>query len=115
MLKQTAVYWPLTSIDSAGTDFDNYGQPTVTTPMEISVRWEDKAEEFLDSLGTRRLSNAVVYVSQDVDVGGILMLGELTNIVDSVDIKENPGAWEIRRFDKVPNIRATEFLRTAFL
>ena len=116
MLKQTAVYWPLANVESAGGDaFDDYGQPLFTDPLEISVRWEDKAEEFLNAEGTRILSNAVVYVDQDVVVGGVLMLGELTDITDADVPKENENAWEIRRFDKLPNIKVTEFLRTAFL
>ncbi len=116
MLKQTAVYWPLAAMESAGGDsFDNYGQPLVTDPLEISVRWEDRAEEFLDAKGARVLSNAVVFVSQDVDIGGVLMLGELTDITDADVPKENENAWEIKRFDKIPNLRNTEFLRTAYL
>ena len=115
MRKQTAVYWPLASSDSGGDDFDDYGQPVVTDPIEISCRWEDVAEEFIDAKGTRQVSKSTVYVDQDVDVGGILMLGTEDDITDSTNIKENEGAWEIRRFDKLPNLRATEFLRTAWL
>ncbi|GAG43360.1 unnamed protein product, partial [marine sediment metagenome] len=101
MLKQTCVYWPLESVESAvADDFDNYGQPQVSTPSEISCRWEDVSEEFIDAQGTRQISRAKVYVDQDVDVGGILMLGELADITDEENIKENDGAYEIKRFDK---------------
>ena len=112
---QTGVYWPPGSIDSDGDDFDDFGQPIVSSPFEISVRWEDRIEEFLDAEGTRQLSNAVVYVDQDVELGGILMLGELNDITDVVNIKENDGAWEIRRFEKMPTLRQTEILRTVYL
>lgn len=115
MLKQVAVYWPLASEDSGGDDHDNHGMPVVTTPSEIECRWEGRVEEFIAPNGTRHLSQAVVYVGEDVDVGGILMLGKLTDITDEENIKENEGAWEIKRFDKLPNLRNTEFLRTAYL
>lgn len=115
MLKQTAVYWPPGSTDSDGDDFDDFGVPIVTTPLEISVRWEDIAEEFIDSEGTRQISRSRIYVDRDVEIGGILMLGELTDITDAVNIKENDGAWEIRQFEKLPNLRQTETLRTVFL
>jgi len=115
MLRQTAVYWPPESIETGGDDFDDFGQALVSTGYEIEVRWVDVTEEFIDSNGTRQLSRAKVYVSEDVEVGGILMLGEEADITDLVDIKENEGAWEIRRFEKQPNFKATEFLRTAFL
>ena len=114
MRKQVCVYWPL---EVSGDDFDDYGQPVVVAaePVEISCRWEDVSEEFIDVKGTRQLSKAKVYIGQDVDVGGILMLGTLDDITDSINIKENENAWEVKRFDKLPNLRATEFLRTAWL
>jgi hypothetical protein len=115
MKKQTAVYWPSETSESAGDAFDDYGKPVVADPIEIDCRWEDVSEEFSDATGTRQISRAKVYVDRDVDVGGILMLGELTDITDEVNIKENDGAFEIRRFDKLPNLKATEYLRTAFL
>jgi len=115
MLKQICVYWPPAEIDSGGDGFDNYGQPVVTTPSEVNCRWEDKAEEFIGVDGTKQISKAVVYVGEDVVIGGILMLGGLIDIIDDVNIKENDGAWEIKGFSKVPNLKATEFLRTAFL
>lgn len=115
MRKQIAVYWALASTESAGSDHDDYGQPVVTDPVEIKCRWEAKSEEFIAANGTKTTSRAVVYVDRDVDVGGILMLGELTDITDEEDPKENEGAWEIKRFDNTPNLRATEFLKTAYL
>lgn len=115
MRKQTAVYWALEGAESGGNDFDDFGQPLLTTPIEIKCRWEAKTVEFIDAKGTRQLSNAVVYVDQDVDVGGVLMLGELTDIVNEDTPKENDDAWEIRRFDDLPNLKATEFLKTAYL
>jgi len=115
MLRQTCVYWALAFMESGGIAFDDYGQPIVTDPVELDCRWEDVNEEFIDAKGTRQVSRAKVYVEQDVDVGGILMLGTKDDITDSVNIKENEGAWEIRRFDRLPNLKNTEFLRTAWL
>ena len=115
MRKQTAVYWALASLDSGGVAFDDYGQPMLTDPVEIECRWEDKVEEFIGPDGTKMISRAVVYVDRDVDIGGVLMLGEEDDILDEDNPKENNGAWEIKQFSKIPNFRATEFLRTAYL
>ena len=116
MRKQTAVYWALLGADSAGVvDYDDYGQPQYTDPVEIACRWEEVTVEFLDAQGTRQISNASVYVDRDVDLGGVLMLGELTDITDDDIPKENDNAWEIRRYEKMPNLRNTEFLRTVYL
>ncbi len=108
MRKQTAVYWPFVSINQ-------FGEKAVGDPVQISVRWEDKNEEFLDMGGQIQMSNAVVYVDRDMVNGSILMLGVIADITDPVNIKENDGAWEIRKFDKLPDLKAREFLRTAYL
>ena len=50
-----------------------------------------------------------------MDVEGLLMLGELTDITDEVNVRENEGAFEIQRFDKLPTLKADQFLRTAYL
>lgn len=115
MRKQKAVYWPPESSESAGDDFDDYGQPQVSDPVEIDCRWEEVSEEFIDATGTRQMSRAKVYVDRDVKVGGILMLGILSDITDPVNPKKNENAWEIRRFEKFPDLKAKEYLRTAFL
>jgi hypothetical protein len=115
MLKQKAVYWAPGGEDSGGSDFDAYGKPMYTNPAEIDCRWEDRVEEFVASDGTRTVSRAVVYVGQDVRTGGVLMLGTLGDIDSGSDPKVNDGAWEIRRFDKLPTLKATKFLRTAYV
>lgn len=108
MRKQTAVYWALSSIDE-------FGKNIYISPVEISVRWEDVSEQFLDADGNTVMSNARAYTDRDIILGSILMLGLLTDITDAINIKENTGAWEVRRFDKTPNLKATEFLRTAIM
>jgi len=108
MRRQNAVYWALDSIDQ-------FGKKTFSSPVQIKVRWDDVTEEFLDSEGVRQVSKAVVYVGEDIEEGSVLMLGELSDITDAVNIKENEGAWEVRMFAKTPNLRATEFLRRAYL
>jgi len=115
MLKQTAVYWAPAENDTGGVAVDDYGQPLYADPAELSCRWEDANEEFLSPDGQRRLSRAVVYVESDVRVGGLLMLGELADVTDSDNPRNNMDAHEIRAFFKAPNLRATEYLRKAVL
>jgi hypothetical protein len=108
MRKQQAVYWAY-----AGTN--EFNEKQVATAVQIRVRWEDVNEEFLDVSGETRMSKALVYVGEDIVPGSILMLGVLADITDTVNIKENAGAWEVRRFDKLPDLKAKEFLRTCYL
>lgn len=115
MRRQMAVYWALASSESLGEDFDDHGQPQWTDPVEIECRWDDVIEEFVDAQGTKRVSRSVVYVDRDVRVGEVLMLGSLSDVTEPANVLENDGAWQVLRFDKMPNLKATEFLRTAYL
>jgi len=115
MLKQTAVYWPPAGEESSGEDFDGYGRPISTAAYEILCRWEEKSEQFLDSDNNIQISNAIVYVGEDVRKGGYLFLGELTDLEDVDNPQDNDNAWEIMKFEKNPNLKATKFLRTAYL
>jgi len=115
MRKQKAVYWPPGSDVSGGLDYDDYGKPLYADPVEIDCRWEDVAQEFVDTRNEITFSQAIVYVDRDVGLRGVLMLGTLADVTDLDDPKSNENAWEIRRFDKLPNLRNTEYLRTAYL
>jgi hypothetical protein len=106
--RQTCVYWP-----RAG--FSEFGYPKFGSARELSCRWDDQTEEIIAADGTRRLSQAQVMVGEDLQVGGFLMLGTLADVTDFVSPSNNSGAWEIVRLTKNPNMRATEFLRIAYL
>lgn len=121
MRKQNAIYWPPSTLD-------NYGRPASGTLVELvldgstnyRVRWEDKIETFVNQQGTTQVSNAVVYVpllpdGSEIAVGGYLWLGDRGDLTDEAVPLNNPGAYEIRRFDKLPNLKVTETLRTAYL
>jgi hypothetical protein len=115
MLIQKAVYWPLGSADSGGRDFDDYGQPVYATPVEIDCRWHDKNTELILADGTQTVSRSLVFVDRDVVLGGVLWLGELADVAYADDPKANDGAWEIIKFDKIPDMDGEEFVRKAFL
>jgi len=114
MLKGTCVYWALQSAESGGIDYDDYGQPQHTDPVEIRCRWEDIAVEYIDPKGTKQLSKSRIYVESDVDVGGMLFNGLLSEVTESLPRSQN-GAWEIRQFEKLPTLKYTKYLRTVYL
>lgn len=113
LLNQTITYW-------ASPVPDGYGGYTYDAPEAIVGRWEDKQELFIDAAGNEVKSNAVVYLTQDVSLGGFLALGDYT---DSANYEEDPvgsasgvdGAREIRAFEKSPDIRGDYSLRKAWL
>tara|TARA_A100000171_G_scaffold53079_1_gene76363 strand:- start:43868 stop:44191 length:324 start_codon:yes stop_codon:yes gene_type:complete len=107
MRKQTAVYWRRTTAD-------RYGSFSYATPLEISCRWEDRVEEVTTALNEKKLARSVVYVDRVMYPGDKLMLGEQES--DTPDDPDAlPGAYEIMRFDQLPNLRNTETLYTAYL
>lgn len=109
MLRQVAVYWPPTHPD-------DQGEPISGEPIEIRCRWEDAAKAYLDKNGVETTSNSIVYVDRDLEIGGILWQGKLADIdPDTTHPYKNKGAAEIKQFGKLPNLRATEHLRTAWL
>ena len=122
MRKQNAIYWPPST-------FDDYGHPVSAPLVELvlvpgganfRVRWEDKAEQYLDTKGTTRTSSSVVYVPRlpdgsEVTPGGFLWLGNAADLTDPLNPSGNPGAGEVMRFEKLPNLKNTQQLRTAYL
>jgi hypothetical protein len=109
MLVQKAVYWAPSVLP------DKYGRRGYETPVEIDVRWEDVAQEFVNDEGVTLLSHSVVYTSVDIEVEGVLLQGTLVGVITDAPF-DNGGAYHIRKFDKLPFLRKTNrFLRTAFL
>jgi len=105
MRKQTAVWWKRL-------DPDEYGSPSYDEPVEIACRWEDKMVRFLDGKGEISLSRSVVYVDRVISVGDLLRLGGLESGMTS-DPSSLTGVVEIRRFENLPTLRATQSLYTA--
>lgn len=119
--KQNAIYWPPGIPDDFGrTDHGPPVELMLVSGVNSRVRWEDRAEEFIDATGTVQVSRAVVFVpllpsGSEVEVGGFLWLGDRADLTDEAVPGNNDGAFEVRRFDKMPNLKATEYLRTAYL
>jgi hypothetical protein len=109
-LKQKAVYWGNPVSTGAG-------KRTFDAAVEVDVRWEVRKELFLDADGEEQTSRAVVTVAQDVDLGGYLYLGELDDLSsgEQADPLSFEAAWEVRGFDKSPDLKAAGHYRRVML
>lgn len=108
-LLQTVVFWGTPSADG-------YGGFTYADPVELNARWEDRQELFINAQGREELSRAIVYVDADVEAGGYLYLGELDDFDSSAPVPtENASAYMIKAFQKIPNLRATDYQRKVWL
>jgi hypothetical protein len=112
---QTAVYWGNPVNDGhGGFTFDS---PVELTPPNNGVRWEEMEQLVSDKEGNEITSRAVIYSVQDLDEDGMIYLGTLDDL-DSAQADEPKtvdGAYYIKRFQKVPDLKATGFIRKAFL
>lgn len=107
MRKQKAVWW-----EAMGSN--QFGVPGFAQPVEVDCRWEDTIEEFLDAEGNRQLSRSIVYVDRVMRVTDRLFLGTIEDL-DSGVTTPPENAFAIRKFDRLPNLRNTQTLLTAYL
>ena len=103
--KQTLVYW-------ASPTPDGYGGFTYSDPTEIMGRWEDMQELIKTTDGEEQLSQARVWLMQDVDEGGYLYLGTLDDLDSDPQPEDIPTAGRIMTFTRLPELGTTDlFLR----
>lgn len=110
MLRQTAVLW-------ANPTSDGQGGRTFDDPVETNVRWEQQQELFTDASGQERLSRAVVFIDRDVAVGEYLFLGGLDDLssAEESDPLIVGDAYEIMKFEKIPDLSASRSVRKVWL
>lgn len=109
----TCVYW-------ANPVNDGYGGQTFDDPVELQCHWQEVRTLMRDKFGKEIVSEAVVYLLQDVDEDGYLLLGSIDDVLQSdstfTDPKELSGARKIIKFAKTPSLHRTgDYVRKAFL
>ena len=103
-MNQSATYW------APGVN-DGFGGIVYNDSKVIDCRWQDKQELFRDAQAREVMSSAVVYVDEELEIGGLLVLGDFYEAVDPQAI----GAREIRMTGKTPNLRANQDLNKVWL
>jgi hypothetical protein len=104
MLLQDATLWSVTP--------DGYGGDVFGAPVACKCRWEDRTEKFMSPLDrVEQVSRSIVYLDRRAAVGDYLYGG--TSADD--DPTQITGAYKIRRFDVVPNLRNLQVIRKAYL
>ena len=91
---------------------DGFGGDTFAAPVTVKCRWEDRTEEYFSQLDqNQQVSRSIVFLAQSASVGDYLFQG----ISAALDPTVVAGAYKIRRFDKVPNLRNLLVQRKAYL
>ncbi|MFA5758304.1 MAG: hypothetical protein WC942_02875 [Clostridia bacterium] len=116
---QTAVYW-------GNPVKDGFGGMSYDEPIEVKVRWEEGVKVYSDNYGKEIRSDATILSPIDLDIQGIIWLGNLLDLDKlqlEVEIGENYprpelliDSFEITSKEKIPMVRSTTvFVRQYFL
>lgn len=113
MRKEYALYWQVKNNDS-------FGKPFYLDPVIIQCRWEDVSVQFVNKNGEVSYSKSTIYVDRDMKTSDYLLyLGKTAPSTIEDKYKKSPleieGANEINGFNKLPTLKAKEWLLTAFL
>lgn len=90
---------------------NGFGGFTFGAPNVINGRWEQRSELFRTPQGEEKVSEAVVFVEEDLEEGDYLYLGESSE----VDPTSLVGAFRIQRFVRIPGLRRLRVQRKALL
>lgn len=106
---QTAVYWEYDGDDG-------YGSGTYKDPVEIGCRWVRRREVMKNNEGNEVFSDTQVLTTQDIVEESVLYQGKLDDLDSGgVDPKTVTNAHKVMRFEKIPNLKGTEYKRVAYL
>lgn len=109
-LKQTCCYF-------GNPTPDGYGSYSFSQPIEIPCRWTDSIQVVSDGKGNDIVCKSVVMVDRDITELGMMWLGLLANLTTEQKAApvSIPGAYTVKRFDKIPLIKGSPFLRVCYL
>lgn len=101
---ETATLWRVTGNNSSG-------DQQYAAPVQIKVRWEERALVFTNSAGQDEMATAVIWVPYDVFEGEVVALGTFTN----ADPWVVAGAREIQGFVRITHLIDDSVERRAYL
>ena len=112
-LNQTAVYWAPGAVD-------NYGNRNYSAGVEVSVRWQQRREEFTNVNGKKEVSQAIVYYEGQavtLKLGGKLFQGVLADLTagEIADPNIVTEAYRIKQNGDSPSVAAGQFLGKVWL
>ena len=94
------------------TSEDGFGGFNFDAPIVLNGRWEDSAVLCRSIDGEEVTSNAVCYLSKDVNVGDYVANGDQSDVNDPTTLS---GAFRVQNFNKLTDLRNIEIHRKAFV
>lgn len=102
---QTITYW-------AEAAMDGFGERTFSAPVTFVGRWEERTDLKIEFDGEVTMSKAVVYLQDDVILGGYLALGDLIASLEPTDLA---AAYIIKSTQQITSISGIETIRKVLL
>lgn len=96
------------------TGSNGFGGFTFGTPTLLRGRWEDKVEQFRNPRDEEEVSQSVVYLDTDVDIGDYLAQGDYAT-TPTADPTTLDGASRVRQRFRTTNLRDLVALRKVYL
>ena len=91
----------------AKAEYDRYGLPLRSAPVEVRCRWEEGLRETRQPDGTTIIYDAWAAVDREMEVGDTLVPGRLLNYLGtgSSNEDEEEVVYEVRVVEEVPGIK----------
>ena len=102
-LNQKAVVWTITGRN-------RFGEYTVTTGREISVRVEKALTESLDPQGNKVTYPMIMYVGETLTIGDLVWVGEADDLPSPVT-----DVMQVVDYEEIPDIKGNNFVRSVTL
>lgn len=93
---------------------NSHGEKQWEAPVEYKCRWDAKNTTVMAADATMVLSRNALITEVLLEVGGIVVLGELSGISYWAEATQNPGAYEILAVSSTPDLRNRKILYEAF-
>ena len=100
---QKAVCWSKAGID-------RNGEPTVSSPIELDVRWEKGLSRQIDTEIDTISVVATVWIDQEISLGSMMWCGELVDLPDTPD-----NILEVVDYVEIPDIKGRNPERVVLL
>lgn len=108
-LRHDVTHWRVTGSDG-------FGGSTFATPVLLKGRWEDKVEQFRNSLNEEVVSHSIVYLLTDVETGDYLALGDHSDTTDPLILNSSGTiARTVEQQHRSTDLRNLVALRKVFL
>ena len=95
---QHALLWPRSGDDA-------YGEPTVSSVVQLRVRWNDTRAQASDAQGNPVTLSAEVHVDRNIKPGSVMWLGTLAEWLGTGSNQDDTEVMEVVSYNSVNDLK----------